>query len=110
MPEDLARRFVREAEVALLEQAEKENVSAAADLAKVGPPLAVIRVVGPEEKRNDGSAAYFLVSSLVLFSASAVAGYLTRNKAPYSLSDEPQKAGGRPAQPLLVLPVAPMGH
>lgn len=109
MPEDLARRFVREAEVPLLEQAAKAGEKVGADLAKVGAPLAVIRVVEQKEERDDGSAVYFLISSLVLFSTSALVGYVTRKKIPYSISDHEEEEGGRPARPLLVLPVAPMG-
>ena len=106
MPVEMASRFDHAAEVPLLEQARKGEKGIAESLEKVGAPLAGIRVVEQEERRDDGKAAYFLVSSLALLSGSALLGYLTRRKPPYSLSDEPLAAGGRPAPPLLVLPVA----
>jgi hypothetical protein len=105
MPREVARWFDRAAEIPLVDRAEKEAGGVGADLSKVGPPVAVIEVVGQEENRDDGTVAYFLVSSLVLFSMSALVSFVTRKRVPYSLSDEPGEAGGQPAPPLLVLPV-----
>lgn len=105
MPQEVARWFDRAAEIPLLDRAEKEAGGIGADLSKVGPPVAVIEVVGPGESRDDGTVAYFLVSSLALFSMSALVGLITRKRTPYSLSGKPGEAGGQPSPPLLVLPV-----
>lgn len=105
MPKELARWFDRAAEIPLVDRAQRESGVVGADLSKVGPPVAVIEIVGPGENRDDGTVAYFLASSLILFSTSALVGFITRKRTPYSISDEPGEAGGQPSPPLLVLPV-----
>lgn len=109
MPREIARWFDRAAEFPLLERAEKEAGGAGAELSKLGPPVAVIEFVGPGETRDDGTVAYFLASSLALFSMSTLVGFVARKRVPYSLSGAPGELGGQPAPPLLVLPLTSAG-
>lgn len=105
----IADRMAKEAAEPLLDQAGNDKEEMAAGLTALGRPTAEIQLILPEAGgRDDGSAAYLMVSSLVLFGSSSVLGYFTRQRPAYSVTDEPNERGGRPSLPPLLLPPVPM--
>ncbi|MBE7541819.1 MAG: hypothetical protein M9913_19080 [Bryobacteraceae bacterium] len=104
---EIAGEYAREASASLLKRAEGSDLVLAAQLESVCAPLGLIRAVSPGESPDSGTAAYLMLSSLILFTGSTLLGYLTRPHPAYSLTDRLLAAGGRPPPPLLLLPAVP---
>ncbi len=105
----IADRMAAAAAAPLLEPLGEDKGEVTAGLTALGTPTAEIRLILPEAGgRDDGSAAYLMVSSLVLFGSSSVLGYFTRQRPAYSVTDEPNERGGRPSLPPLLLPPVPI--
>jgi hypothetical protein len=104
---EIAEEYARDASACLLERAEGKDPAFAAQLESVNAPIGRIRAVSPDESPDSGTAAYLMLSSLILFAGSTLLGYLTRPHPAYSLTDRFLAVGGRPPPPLLLLPVVP---
>lgn len=104
---EIAGEYAREAFASLLNRAEGSEPGLAAQLEPVSAPLGLIRAIPPGESPDSGTAAYLMLSSLILFTGSTLLGYLGRPHPAYSLTDRLLAAGGRPPPPLLLLPAVP---
>jgi hypothetical protein len=103
----VASQYAGDASAALLARTDETEPNLVAQLESVSAPLGLIRVISVHESPDDGSAAYLMISSMVLFAGSTLLGYLTRQHPAYSLTDKFLAVGGRPPPPLLLLPVVP---
>lgn len=105
--EALARRFDGIAAVPLLERADAGDLALATALARLAEPRPVPIISAAGTPGDDGSSAYLLLSSMILFTASTLIGYAIRERPAYSLGAEWHQEGGRRTLPPLLLPPAP---
>ena len=67
---EIAEVYARDASANLLQRAEGSDLVLAAQLESVCAPLGLIRAISPGESPDSGTAAYLMLSSLILFTGS----------------------------------------
>jgi hypothetical protein len=102
----LARRFDAIAYVPLVHQAESGVPGIGTELLRLGEPRPIPVAREDDASANEGTGVYLIISSMALFSISALIGYVTRERPAYSLGVEWYTEGGRRTLPPLLLPPA----